>query len=393
MTRVVFLCHSAAPSGAELSLVRSLQRWRSVRDAVVVFGQDGPLVEVCRESGIEAVVHRLPASATRARLAGGLAAKLRALVVLVGYSRSLAAVVRAREPDLVVARSLKALAYGSMTAKRLRTPLVWSVHDRISAEYMGWFGALLYGRLGPLLSRGLIVNSQSTLATLTVGRKPVLVLPPGIYLDPRPARNPEAPISRVVVLGRLAPWKGQDLAIRAFEKVFADTDAVLDIVGAPLFGEEGYENELRALAAGSPCAGRINFHGHQVDPFGYLADADVMVHSSRIPEPFGAVVIEGMWGNCVVIATTPGGPAEVIDNGVSGLLIPCADVDELERTLSEVGRWPAEHLRALAASGRSAARAFDAKRLALVMEDWLHDLSAGRANQSVVAAVPARNAT
>ncbi len=58
------------------------------------------------------------------------------------------------------------------------------------------------------------------------------------------------------MLGRIAPWKGQDLFLRAFARAFPGGDERAVVVGAAMFGEDDFERELRALAErlGSPSA-------------------------------------------------------------------------------------------------------------------------------------------
>jgi glycosyltransferase involved in cell wall biosynthesis len=60
-----------------------------------------------------------------------------------------------------------------------------------------------------------------------------------------------------------------------------------------------------------------------------------------VPEPFGRVVVEGMAAGLAVIATDQGGPTEVIDNGVNGLLVPPGDVNALARALRRLADQPA----------------------------------------------------
>ena len=65
---------------------------------------------------------------------------------------------------------------------------------------------------------------------------------------------------------------------------------------------------------------------------------DVIVHASE-QEPFGIVVIEAMSLGKPVIATTPGGPREVLIHETSGLLVPHGEAqalaDAIRRLLSD----------------------------------------------------------
>ena len=53
------------------------------------------------------------------------------------------------------------------------------------------------------------------------------------------------------------------------------------------------------------------------------------MHSSIRPEPFGLVVVEAMLAGKSVVAASSGGPSEIVDPGVTGVLVPPGDAGEL----------------------------------------------------------------
>jgi len=59
------------------------------------------------------------------------------------------------------------------------------------------------------------------------------------------------------------------------------------------------------------------------------------VHPSLLPEPFGLVVIEAMAAARPVVATAHGGPLEMIEDGVSGYLVPPGDPIALAGKIAE----------------------------------------------------------
>jgi glycosyltransferase involved in cell wall biosynthesis len=249
-----------------------------------------------------------------------------------GYSLALRRFFRNSEFDVVVAASLKAIIFSIPATFGLRQRLVWSVHDRVTREYLGlpW---LAYSYLVPRLVDAIIANSQSTLDTLQRVAVPVLIAPPAQEVPSIKASIPRKTRGRVLLLGRLAPWKGQDLALRALARLSPDQIPQVDVVGAALFGEDGYACELRELVLSLGLANRVTLHGHVDNPRTLLEQADILVHSSVIPEPFGSVVVEGMSAGCIVIATRPGGPEEVIDDADDGFLIDAGDDGAIEAAL------------------------------------------------------------
>ena len=141
---------------------------------------------------------------------------------------------------------------------------------------------------------------------------------------------------RVAMVGRLAPWKGQDVFLRAFAKAFPGGNEEAVLVGAALFGEDDYECQLHNLVGDLGIQERVEFRGFRSKVFEELARVDALVHASVIPEPFGQVVLEGMAAGLPVVAARAGGPTEIIIEGENGLLYPPGDLDALAGLLSRL---------------------------------------------------------
>jgi len=144
------------------------------------------------------------------------------------------------------------------------------------------------------------------------------------------------------MVGRLAPWKGQHVFLEAFARAFPAGGAGADegtrsaealLVGSALFGEDDYVAALHAQVADLGLEGRVRFTGFVDDVAALLAEVDVVVHASVVAEPFGQVVVEAMAAGRPVIASDLGGPAEVVTDGVDGLLSPAGDADALAACL------------------------------------------------------------
>jgi glycosyltransferase involved in cell wall biosynthesis len=157
------------------------------------------------------------------------------------------------------------------------------------------------------------------------------------------------------MVGRLAPWKGQDVFLEAFARAFPGGEEQAVLAGSAMFGEDAFEAQLRARSAELGIAERVEFTGFVDDVHALLAGCDVLVHASVIAEPFGQVVIEGLAAGLAVIATDSGGPAEIITDGVDGLLCPAGDVGLLAELLRRLANDPAERDRLGAAGLRRAA--------------------------------------
>jgi glycosyltransferase involved in cell wall biosynthesis len=116
-----------------------------------------------------------------------------------------------------------------------------------------------------------------------------------------------------LALGRLHPNKGFDLLLEALA---ATREVTLWIAGdGPL------RPRLERLATRLGITGRVRFLGWREDVPRLLAAADLLVCPS-LYEPLGNVVIEAWSARLPVVATASDGPAGLIEDGESGILVP-----------------------------------------------------------------------
>ncbi|WP_433664883.1 glycosyltransferase family 4 protein [Nocardia sp. CA-128927] len=375
MNRALFLAHTAAPSGAELATLRlvSALRDQGRLGVAMVYTEDGPMVERMRARGVETRLLRGRFDSRAMTIGSGPLRLVAGFLGLLRLGWSLGATATELGATVLVAESSKALVMGAVAARRARVPLVWQVHDRIAADYFGRLPTLVLRLLGRLFSRGYLANSRTTLRTLPIGRRPALVAYPGVELGTDVARPDQRPPADTVVavVGRLSPWKGQDVLLRALAGTKVRPRQVF-LIGGTFFDEEPYRAELERLAR--ELALPVTFTGHVDDPAEYLRDTDILVHSSVLPEPFGQVVVEGMHAGCAVIASTPGGPAEIVEPGVNGLLVDGGDEHQLTTALDTLIGDPALRGR-LAMAARLRAKDFDITETARSVAAFLDDIA------------------
>jgi glycosyltransferase involved in cell wall biosynthesis len=164
--------------------------------------------------------------------------------------------------------------------------------------------------------------------------------------------NPEVPV--FVTAGRLVPVKDHNVLLRALALYRRRRPANLIILGnGPL------REELEALASQLGIADAVDFLGFQENPLPYFRCADAFVLSSY-SEGFGNVLVEAMGCGTPVISTDcEHGPAEILDHGRYGALVPPrspqALADAFDRGATLRKRWPPELLQARAAEFSTAA--------------------------------------
>ena len=326
--RVVYVNDCARLAGAEICLHHMLRALDQI-DAHVILGEEGPLEVRLREEGISTEVLPLGAAAgelRRDRVRPGIDAVAGA-VAAASCAARLARRLRRIDPDLVHVNTLRGGMYGAPAARLARLPLVWHLHTRLATDYMPSPAVRLVRTMIDRFADQVVVNSRSTLETLGRGS-----------LDraseiPCPIEVPDSQVEirdevkRVGMVGRLAPWKGQDVFIDAVARAFPSHQVEAVVIGVPMFGEDEFADGLRSRAEQLGAA--VDFRGFRDDVPAELARLDLLVHASTIPEPFGQVVLEGMAAGLPVVAADAGGPAEIITNGVDGLLYPPGDASAL----------------------------------------------------------------
>ena len=127
--------------------------------------------------------------------------------------------------------------------------------------------------------------------------------------------------------------KGVDVLFTAFDRVWraSEQPPVLAYIGTgPQY------DELVALRASLRCAGQIYMLGYLPGAADLLRNATVCAVPSAWQEAFGLSVLEMMVRGRPVVATRVGGIPEVIEDGVSGLLVPPNDVNALAEALTTV---------------------------------------------------------
>jgi glycogen(starch) synthase len=163
---------------------------------------------------------------------------------------------------------------------------------------------------------------------------------PGLFAEPGRADPAAAlPRPRVVFLGRLHRQKNVDLLLAAAARLRHPAHLVLA-------GDGPERRRLEDLGRRLGLSGRVTFLGfvdHDRVP-ALLRGADVLVMPSRYEE-LGTAVVEAMHSGVPVVATRTGGIPDVIQDGVSGLLVEPGDVDGLAGAVDRMLADPAQRRR------------------------------------------------
>ena len=128
----------------------------------------------------------------------------------------------------------------------------------------------------------------------------------------------------LVAVGRLEPQKDYPTLLKAFAELRSTHRVRLIILG-----EGSLRGWLQALIEEMELIGYVDLAGFSSNPFSYMRWADGVVLSS-LWEGFGNVLAEALaQGTPIVSTDCPSGPAEILDNGKYGPLVPVGDAHAL----------------------------------------------------------------
>jgi glycosyltransferase involved in cell wall biosynthesis len=254
--------------------------------------------------------------------------------------------LRRQRPDALLAAMWPLTSVSIVAGRfaRFAGTIVLSEHSTMSRQYDGWgiahrhFMRTSITLTYPLATArvcvsGGVADDLARLAGLprdlfTVIHNPIPSPSPFGTIGAREIQPAGARI--VLTVGTLKPQKNYPLLLRAFAAGPAKQGCRLLIVGQ---GEQ--ESELRALANRLDLGQQVVFAGFQLDPTPFYAMADLFVLSSD-NEGFGNVLVEALAHGLPVVSTNcPSGPAEILENGRYGRLVPVGDVDTLASAMIE----------------------------------------------------------
>lgn len=176
---------------------------------------------------------------------------------------------------------------------------------------------------------GFIRNDLNGRAGIRVPLDAIEVVRPGLDPDARRSleaafewknRRPRGGLPSIINVANFFPVKGQDWLIRAMPRVLSRLPAARCI----FVGEGPSRRDSMALATRLGVERSVEFKGGVADPTGLLAASDIFVLPS-LSEGLGLALLEAATLALPTVASRVGGIPEVIEDGVSGLLVPPRD--------------------------------------------------------------------
>jgi glycosyltransferase involved in cell wall biosynthesis len=331
LPRILFLDHVGALGGAELCLI-DIARYFNGRSRIILMA-DGPLHAALDAVNTDVAVLPLPDGISRVRRTSGFFRGVFAAPSVIRLAWKISR--QAKDFDLIWATSQKAFIIACFSSVLARRPLVWHMHDILTADHFSpsnrWMAVTLANRFA---ARVVTVSNTGRQSFIDSGGKSEIACVvyngidaasfgsiPGTAGSPSNLRGEFGIGTKplVGVFGRITPWKGQDILLRALPSL-PGVHAVF--VGEALFNETAYADSLRTLAVELGVSDRAHFAGFRTDVAGAMAEVDLVAHTSTSPEPFGRVLVEAMLARKPLIAAAAGGAVEIVSHGHDGVLVP-----------------------------------------------------------------------
>jgi len=215
--------------------------------------------------------------------------------------------------------------------------------------------------LGPFFARRIarnttawVANSREIAADLSgwgVPRERIHPIPNGVDVPEDGLRQASNGVVRLLSMGRLDPEKAVDRTILAFAALPVDTPARLTILG-----DGPCRQELEALSRRLGQDGRIVFPGAVADVTPYLREADVYL-STSLSEGMSNALLEAMSHGVMPVVSRVSGAEDLVEEGVSGFLLPPGDEATLAARLAEALSMTSERRHATGEAARAAIRA------------------------------------
>jgi GalNAc-alpha-(1->4)-GalNAc-alpha-(1->3)-diNAcBac-PP-undecaprenol alpha-1,4-N-acetyl-D-galactosaminyltransferase len=270
--------------------------------------------------------------------------------------------VRANNPDAVVSFMDRTNFLTLAATIGLPTPVIVSERNDPRQHNVS-LGSNLLRRMLYRRAKAIVVQTTSAASYFNapLSAKTVVI--------PNPVLSPSTPLTRdarqgnaIVAMGRLSNEKGFDLLLKAFASL-AERFPNWNVT---IWGEGAHRGSYESLRDELGLGARVSLPGRTKTPAAEMRAADLFVLSSRY-EGFPNVLAEAMaCGAAAISFDCPSGPADLIDSGVNGILVPPENVEALADAMASLMSSEDERHRL----GANAERITDTFSLERVMAMW-----------------------
>lgn len=328
--RIAYISATSQLGGAEVSLYTLIQGLDRDRfEPVCLLPEKGHLYDRLRELQIEPTI--LPMETRRRRKPFGF-----------WLSRKrIAQWISNQQPDLVHVNSFWAPELAIPAAVLVGVPVVYHIRDFY--DHLDRDRLKVFSQCDRLIC---ITNCVAEAVRRINKELPLEVIYNTVDIDYFKNAEPVSDIRMkegwqnafiVGVSSRLSPEKGQETFLKAAElvRLYCPSARFLIVGGSQFTLKAGFEEDIQNCVSHMGLSDSICFTGFVQNMPAYYKTMDVCVLASDW-EPFGRTVIEAMASGTPVVATRSGGPEEVIEDGINGLLVPPSNPEALAEALLNI---------------------------------------------------------
>ncbi|MFI5399072.1 MAG: glycosyltransferase family 4 protein [Candidatus Binatia bacterium] len=328
---LLFINHTEFWGGAEANLLEVSKALANSNYRVWVAGPGESAVgRACTDASIAYHAIRFPAFKVPPLVLA------RQLLAFVAHARQMCDEV---QPDVIISCSARCNLYATIIyLLRRRCVQVWMLQDftisKLHLLICGWIPSAY------IAVSNAVKRYSGKQSAHVIGN--AFSIPPGSPVRPEVSRDQSSPFI-VGYFGRFVRLKGVHVLLDAMERLLdKGVPATLRLYGGLTTGDVAYVEELRLKIATSRLDGSVVFRGFQPDVLGAMTECSLVVSPTLVtnggPETFGRTVIEAMIAGTPVVATDCGGPAELIQNNETGILVPPGNAPALAEAIERVFR-------------------------------------------------------
>jgi len=347
--RVLFLHQGGELYGSDLVFSHVVSALAQDVNPVIVLDNHGPLVDRLKTSTQNIIIHPLGVLRRKYFNPAGM---LKCALEISRAVPLLTRLIKQENVALIYSNTIGVIP-GAFAAKLTKKPHIWHVHEIIQEPRF----------VGKTLATLVLTTSDKIVA---VSNAVANFLKTGFFGDSNRIQvvynavamekfsKPYAETIRdelgipqdcilIGLIGRIHFWKGQDFFLNVVSVIkrsgFSQFKVL--IVGSTYSGYEWLLQDLQKKVVSLGLQENVIFCSYRQDVEKLYAGIDILVVPSTQPEPFSLVTLEGMAAGKPIVATAHGGPAELIEDGKTGFLVPVGEVQLMADRVLTLIRDPA----------------------------------------------------
>ncbi|MES2003069.1 MAG: glycosyltransferase family 4 protein [Bacteroidota bacterium] len=307
---------------------------------IIVLTEPGPLSNALESEGFETVYMRLGILRRKYKTIPGMVNRFITIRKAIAALKKL---VREKNTQLIYSNTTAVLA-GAFAAKATGIRHVWHIHEII--EQPKWLFYLLGNMVNRYSTRVIVVSEA---VKKSWGRYVSAEKMARVYngIEYAPYQQPSSKLREelgldeqtivIGMIGRVHHWKGQEYFVEIASQLAKQYKSVHFVMIGDVF--PGYEYLYKSLAKQKKEAGiesLVTDLGYRTDVATLLQGFDIFVLPSTLPDPFPTVILEAMAAGKPVVATRHGGAMEMIDESVTGFLMPVNDAEKASMIIGKL---------------------------------------------------------